>query len=109
MKTYHKFFVFLKFLIVLMFVLSKLHINNFSHKLEKMVENIFAIYVGVVVIFVFWPWSERNIDKHDKMLVLSAGTLLLITKNYFKLYDEFITIIKNLVMSIELPQYRYLN
>ena len=109
MKTYHKFFVFLKFLIVLIFVLSKFHVSNFSHKLEKLVENIFAIYVGVVVIFVFWPWSERNIDKHDKMLVLSAGTLLLITKNYFKLYNEFITIIKNLFMSIEIPQYDYLN
>ena len=109
MKTYHKLFVFLKFLIVLIFVLSKFHVSNFSHKLEKLVENIFAIYVGVVVIFVFWPWTERNIDKHDKMLVLSAGTLLLLTKNYYKLYDEFITILKNLFMSIEIPQYSYLN
>lgn len=109
MKPYHKFFVFLKFLIVLIFILSKFHISNFSHKLEKLVENIFAIYVGVVVIFVFWPWTERNIDKHDKMLVLSAGTLLLLTKNYYKLYDEFITILKNLFMSIEIPQYSYLN
>ena len=109
MKTYHKFFVFLKFLIVLIFVLSKFHVSNFSHKLEKLVENIFAIYVGVVVIFVFWPWTERNIDKHDKMLVLSAGTLLLLTKNYYKLYNEFITILKNLFMSIEIPQYSYLN
>jgi len=109
MKTYHKFFVFLKFLIVLIFILSKFHVSNFSHKLEKLVENIFAIYVGVVVIFVFWPWTERNIDIHDKMLVLSAGTLLLLTKNYYKLYDEFITILKNLFMSIEIPQYSYLN
>ena len=109
MKTYHKFFVFLKFLIVLIFILSKFHVSNFSHKLEKLVENIFAIYVGVVVIFVFWPWTERNIDKHDKMLVLSAGTLLLLTKNYYKLYDEFITILKNLFMSIKIPQYSYLN
>lgn len=109
MKTYHKFFVFLKFLIVLIFILSKFHVSNFNHKLEKLVENIFAIYVGVVVIFVFWPWTERNIDKHDKMLVLSAGTLLLLTKNYYKLYDEFITILKNLFMSIEIPQYSYLN
>jgi len=109
MKTYHKFFVFLKFLIVLIFILSKFHVSNFSHKLEKLVENIFAIYVGVVVIFVFWPWTERNIDKHDKMLVLSAGTLLLLTKNYYKLYNEFITILKNLFMSIKIPQYSYLN
>ena len=109
MKPYHKFFVFLKFLIVLIFILSKFHVSNFNHKLEKLVENIFAIYVGVVVIFVFWPWTERNIDKHDKMLVLSAGTLLLLTKNYYKLYDEFITILKNLFMSIKIPQYSYLN
>lgn len=109
MKTYHKLFVFLKFLIVLIFILSKFHVSNFSHKLEKLVENIFAIYVGVVVIFVFWPWTERNIDKHDKMLVLSAGTLLLLTKNYYKLYNEFITILKNLLMSIKIPQYSYLN
>ena len=77
MKTYHKFFVFLKFLIVLMFVLSKLHINNFSHKLEKMVENIFAIYVGVVVIFMCHVGCPRATQHEGMLLELRPAPLTL--------------------------------
>ena len=103
MKTYHQIFVVLKVCIVLLFLISKAHISNYSHHLEEVVEEVVAVYVGLVVIFVFWPWSERNIDKHDKMLVLSAGTLLLLTKNYHKMYQEISTLLKNIYMTVQIP------
>ena len=103
MKTYHKIFVVLKVSIVLLFLISKLHISNYSHHLEEVVEDIFAVYVALVVMFVFWPWAERKFDKHDKMLVLSAGTLLLLTKNYYKMYEEISTLLKKVLMTIQVP------
>jgi hypothetical protein len=103
MRAYHKIFVVLKVTIVILFLISKLHISNYSHHLEEVVEDIFAVYVALVVIFIFWPWAERKFDKHDKMLVLSAGTLLLLTKNYFKLYEEVSTLLKYVYMSIKIP------
>jgi hypothetical protein len=106
MKTYHKIFVVLKVCIVLLFLISKLHISNYSHHLEEVVEDIFSVYVALVIIFVFWPWAERRFDKHDKMLVLSAGTLLLLTKNYYKMYDEISTLLKNFYMTIQVPLHK---
>ena len=29
-----------------------------------------------------------NLDKHDKLIVLTGGILLLITKNYIKLFEN---------------------
>ena len=106
MKTYHKIFVVLKVCIVLLFLISKLHISNYSHHLEEVVEDIFSVYVGLVIIFVFWPWAERRFDKHDKMIVLSAGTLLLLTKNYYKMYDDVSTLLKNFYMTIQVPLHK---
>jgi hypothetical protein len=106
MKPYHKIFVVLKVCIVLLFLISKLHISNYSHHLEEVVEDVFAVYVGLVVIFVFWPWAERNFDNNDKMLVLSAGTLLLLTKNYNKMYQEISTLLKNVYMSVRIPLHK---
>ena len=51
----------------------------------QVLEDIFAVFVGVMMVFFFWPWSDKRLDKHDKLIALSAGTLLLITKNYYKL------------------------
>jgi len=106
MKTYHKIFIVLKVCIVLLFLISKLHISNYSHHLEEVVEDIFSVYVALVIIFIYWPWAERKFDKHDKMLVLSAGTLLLLTKNYYKMYDEISTLLKNLYMTIQVPLHK---
>ena len=106
MRAYHKIFVVLKVTIVILFLISKLHISNYSHHLEEVVEDIFSVYVALVIIFVFWPWAERRFDKHDKMLVLSAGTLLLLTKNYYKMYDEVSTLLKNFYMTIQVPLHK---
>jgi len=103
MKIYHKIFIVLKVAIFLLFLISKLHESKYSYHLEEVVEDIFAVYVGIVVIFIFWPWSTRIADKHDKMLVLSAGTLLLITKNYFNLFKEIKYVLNEVYMTIQIP------
>jgi hypothetical protein len=103
MQLYHKIFIVLKVAIVLLFLISKLQISSYNRHLEEVIEDIFAVYVGIIVIFVFWPWSNRHNDKHDKMMVLSAGILLLLTKNYYKLYTEVTTLLKNIYMTIEVP------
>ena len=86
MKAYHQFFIVLKFLIVILIVLNKVYETNFSHHVEEVLEDVFAVFVGVMMVFFFWPWSDKRLDKHDKLIALSAGTLLLITKNYYKLF-----------------------
>ena len=103
MKLYHKIFVALKTIIVILVIISKLNISNYSHHLEEVIENVFAVFVGVVIVFLFWPWKERRLDKHDKLIALSAGTLLLITKNYAKLYKEIMVLTRNVYMTLKKP------
>lgn len=82
MKTYHYIFMIAKIIIISLFIFGKLNLLTNTHHLETIMEDLFSVYVGIMVIYIFWPWSERKIGKHDKMFVLSAGVLLLLTKNY---------------------------
>ena len=69
-------------------IANKLYESSYKADLEEALEDIFSLFVGVMVVFLFWPWSNKILDKHDKMIALSSGILLLMTKNYNKLYDE---------------------
>ena len=99
MKFYHRFFMVLKIIIVLLIVVNKVYETNYSHHLEEVLEDIFAVFVGVMMVFFFWPWrNNMRLDKHDKLIALSAGTLLLITKNYRKLAEEIQTLVKHIIV-----------
>ena len=99
MKLYHRFFVVLKIIIVALIVINKVFETNYSHHLEEVLEDIFALFVGVMMVFFFWPYRKGvHLDKHDKLIALSAGTLLLITKNYRKLAEEIETLVKNIIV-----------
>ena len=98
MKLYHYFFVALKIIIILLIILNKMYETTNSHYIEGILEDIFAIFVGLMVLFFFWPFKKDvNLDKHDKLIVLSAGTLLLITKNYKKLIKDIQVLVKNII------------
>ena len=100
MKLYHYIFVALKIVIVLLIILNKVYETNNSRYIEEILEDIFAIYVGLMMLFFFWPYRKGvHLDKHDKLIALSAGTLLLITKNYRKLADEIVKLDKHIIIA----------
>lgn len=83
----------------MLIVLNKVYETNYSHHLEEVLEDIFAVFVGVMMVFFFWPYRKGvHLDKHDKLIALSAGTLLLITKNYRKLAEEIEVLVKNVIV-----------
>ena len=51
MKLYHRFFIVLKIIIVMLIVLNKVYETNYSHHLEEVLEDIFAVFVGVMMVF----------------------------------------------------------
>ena len=53
MKLYHRFFIVLKIIIVMLIVLNKVYETNYSHHLEEVLEDIFAVFVGVMMVFSF--------------------------------------------------------
>ena len=105
MKTYHYIFMTAKMIIVSLFIIGKLNLFTNTHHLESIMEDLFSVYVAIMIIYIFWPWSERKIDKHDKMFVLSAGILLLLTKNYeevFRHTKEFYFMLSTPLRSVHL-------
>lgn len=88
-----------KIIIISLFIIGKLDLFTSTHHLESIMEDLFSVYVAIMIIYIFWPWVERKIDKHDKMFVLSAGILLLLTKNY----EEVIRNIKEFYIMISTP------
>ena len=103
MKLYHELFIILKVAIVLLYVVNHLHISNYSHELEDILESVFALYVGVILVYLFWPWEERRITKYDRRIAFAAGTLLILTKNYFKFYDDIKRLMKKVFFTIRRP------
>ena len=97
MELYHQIFIVLKIIIVLLVVANKLYESSYKADLEEALEDIFSLFVGIVVVFLFWPLSNKILDKHDKMIALSSGILLIMTKNYSKLYDEINYLVNEIV------------
>ena len=103
MKLYHELFIILKAAIVILYIINHLHISNYSDELEKMIEDVFALYVGVILVYLFWPWEERRITKYDRHIAFAAGTLLILTKNYFKFYDDIKRLSKKVYFTMRRP------
>ena len=85
MRLYHKIFLILKIIIIGLLIISRFNIIHNSELLETIFDDTLSIFVGIMIIYIFWPWLNRykyNIDFHDKMLIVSAGGFLLISKNY---------------------------
>ena len=97
MKLYHQIFIVLKIIIVLLVIVNKLYESSYKADLEEALEDIFSVFLGVMVVFLFWPLSNKILDKHDKMIALSSGILLIMTKNYSKLYDEINYLVNEIV------------
>ena len=102
MKFRDKIFIVFKILIVVFIILEKLGhlrvpINKVvmvpSSTLEIVLEDLFKLYVGIMVIYIFWPWSDKcyKMESHDKFFAMSAGVLLLSSMNMIKVVKETAT------------------
>ena len=101
MRLYHKIFLILKIIIIGLLIISRFDIIHNSELLETIFDDTLSLFVGVMIIYIFWPWINRykyNIDFHDKMLIVTAGFILLISKNY-KVFSKNIDVYRKSLLN----------
>ena len=58
-----------------------------SEKYELLLDDVFKLYVAIMIIYIFWPWREKGLvlSMHDKIFAVTGGILLLTTMNIVKI------------------------
>ena len=83
----------------MMILLNTLYETNYRDIFTEFLENIFAIYLGVLLIFLFWPYKKKlSLDKHDRLIAFSGGILLIITKNYNTIAKEIRILVNQIII-----------
>ena len=99
MKLYQYFFIILKIIILMMIILNIFYETKYRDAVTEFLENIFAIYLGIILIFFFWPYKKIMVlDKYDRLIAFTAGFLLLITKNYRTIFKEIEILVNHIIV-----------
>jgi len=69
--------------------------DSAPHYLEK-VDDIFKIFVGLILIYLCNPWHERSISGHHKKIIFEAGIMLLLSSS-IKSFLQKIPVVKKVV------------
>lgn len=90
MKIYHFLFALLKFSILFIYFLHIFKIIDYKPHIEVVLEDIFTLLIGVLAMYIFFPFRQKTIVSfEDKMFGSAAGFLLLASVDYKKIYNDF--------------------
>ena len=90
MKVYHLLFGIIKFAILFIYFLHIFKIIDYKPHIEVVLEDIFTLFIGILAMYIFFPFRTRTIVSiEDKMFGSTAGFLLLASIDYKKIYNDF--------------------
>jgi len=81
MKVYHLYFYILKLLILILFALILLKIIPLRGKFFIIMDTIFKFSLGIFII-IFFSTKKLDIDKHDRIIIIISGFILLLLIDY---------------------------
>jgi hypothetical protein len=87
MQHYHVYFYILKFLILLLVALMSLKIIPVNGKLFTLIDTIFKISVGLFIIIFFSRGNCVSLDKHDRIIIILSGFILIMLIDYIKVIN----------------------
>ena len=81
MKLYERMYDIYRIIFWILYGVTILGIwNGAPHYLEK-ADDIFKIFVGLVLMYLCNPWHERPIGNHHKKIIFEAGIMLLLSSS----------------------------
>lgn len=86
MKVYHLYFYILKLIILILFTLMLLRFIPVKGKYFVMIDSLFKFSLGLFII-IFFSTNNINIDKHDRILIIISGFILLLLIDYIHLIN----------------------
>jgi hypothetical protein len=90
MKVYHLYFYILKIIILILIALMLLKIIPLKGKFFIIIDTIFKFSLGIFIV-IFFSTKKLDIDKHDRMIIIISGFILLLLIDYI----HFINVIFN--------------
>ena len=82
------FYYLLNLSFVLLYVLYYANFWNKSYKYLDILNEIYAIFVGIVLIYYFNPYNKEKLNEFHKKIAFSAGILIILTTSISALIDE---------------------
>jgi len=96
MRLYEQIYDWARILFWILYVVTILGLwNSAPHYLEK-ADDIFKIFVGVVLMYLCNPWHERMISGHHKKIIFEAGIMLLLSSSIKSLLQK-VPVVKKVV------------
>ena len=96
MKLYERIYDWGRILFWILYVVTILDLwNNAPHYLEK-ADDIFKIFVGIVLMYLCNPWDEKPITSHHKKIIFEAGIMLLLSSSV-KSFLQRVPVVKKVV------------
>ena len=87
MQIRHILLYLIKIILFSIFVLNKLHFfkNTFN---SKYIEDLFAFFLAVFILYLFYPFRKHqiDIDYEDRVLLFGTGTVLLYGIDYKNIF-----------------------
>ena len=90
MKVYQVYFYILKIIILILIALMLLKIIPLKGKFFIIIDTVFKFSLGIFII-IFFSTKKLDIDKHDRMIIIISGFILLLLIDYI----HFINVIFN--------------
>jgi len=96
MKLYEKVYDIGRIVFWILYGLTLLNLwQKAPHYLEK-ADDIFKIFVGLVLMYLCNPWHERPITGHHKKIIFEAGIMLLLSSSVRSLLQK-VPVVKKVV------------
>lgn len=86
MKVYHLYFYILKLVILILITLMLLKIIPLKGKIFVIIDTIFKFSLGLFII-IFFSTKKLDIDKHDRMIIIISGFILVLLIDYIHLVN----------------------
>ena len=82
------FYYLLNLSFVLVYVLYYTNFWGSGYKYLDILNEIYAIFVGIVLIYYFNPYNKEKLNEFHKKIAFSAGILIILTTSISALMDE---------------------
>ena len=82
------FYYLLNLSFVLLYVLYYARFWDKSYKYLDILNEIYAIFLGIVLVYYFNPYNKEKLNEFHKKIAFSAGILIILTTSISALMDE---------------------
>jgi len=78
---YERAYNYTRILVLVLYVLAVLGIGEHSPQYLEVIDNVLKIFIGIVLVALFNPWTHTSFNKFHRRIVFSSGLMLLLSSS----------------------------